>query len=171
MSRSARFSCALLAAFFASAAVAVERHPKALRYHSVLVKRPSPGYLFDQFYNTWLDSGSLDKLREFLARRVEEDKQIADRLLLAFFHAKQGNDLKALEQFRTALADDPSHAAAWFFKAEVEARTLDFDTAIADLERARAAEPDAKLALRIAKLQGRLFARNHQPEKAKAVWK
>ena len=87
----------------------------------------------------------MDELHEFLLAQVDEHRRTADRLLLAFFHTKQGSDVEALEQFRTALAADSDNAAAWFFKAEVAARTLDFDAAIADLERAKRAAPDAKL--------------------------
>ncbi len=171
MSSAARLLCELSIFVFISAAVAVEPNPKAMRYYSVLVKRPSPGYLFDRFYNTWLDTATLADLEEFLVEQVEKNKRTADRLLLAFFHAKQGSDVRALAQFRTALADDPGNAVAWFHKAEVEVRTLSFDTAIADLERAKQTKPDAKLALQIVKLQGRILVRNHQPDKAIAIWK
>ena len=54
-----------------SAVRAQDADSKALKYHSVLVKRPAPGYLFDRFYNTWLDMGTLDELRDFLQQQVD----------------------------------------------------------------------------------------------------
>ena len=161
----------ILVLAIASAAVAQSDNSKALRYHSVLLKRPNPGYLFDRFYNTWLDTGTIEELTKFLDNRVEQDGTTADRLLLAFFHAKQGDDVKALQQFNVALANDPKNAQAWYHKAVVEARTLDFETAIANLDTASEAEPDDKLATAIAKLQGKLYVRNRQTSKALATWK
>ncbi|MEK6250065.1 MAG: tetratricopeptide repeat protein, partial [Planctomycetales bacterium] len=146
-------------------------NPKALKYHEALLKRPTPGYLYDRFYNTWLDTDSLDTLKAFLSERVEQSNGTADRLLLAFYYAKQGDDVKALQQFRTALANDPGNAHAWYHKAIVEARTLDFETAIVDLETANKSKPDKKLATLISKLQGKLYVRNRQTEKAMAIWK
>ena len=107
---------------------------------------------------------------KFLTQRADKSNQTADRLLLAYFHAKQGDDVKALEQFRAALKNDPGNAEAWYQKAVVEARTLDFDAAIADLETALKSQPDAKTKITIAKFQGRLFVRNRQTDKALAVW-
>src|SRR5688572_10392717 len=38
---------------------------KAVKYYELLVKRPEPGYLFDRFYNTWLDESTVDALEAF----------------------------------------------------------------------------------------------------------
>ncbi len=148
-----------------------DSNAKALKYHSVLLKRPNPGYLFDRFYNTWLDTGTLEELGEFLEQQVESKNRTADRLLLAFFHAKQGDDVKALQQFRTALAKDPGNAATMYQKAIIEARTLDFESAIQDLDAASKSKPGDKLAIAIAKLQGKLYVRNRQLDQALAAWK
>lgn len=143
---------------------------KALKYHAALQRRPNPGYLFDRFYNTWLDTSSLDQLEKFLASQVEKTRSTQDRLLLAFFHTKQGDDVRALEQFRLALANDPTSVETLYEKAVIEARTLDFDTAIADLTTAAAANPKDEVAIKIAQLQGKLLVRNRQNEEAIKVW-
>ena len=163
------FSFAVLAAY-SELADAQESQEKALRYHTILTKRPAPGYLFDRFYNTWLDAGTVEGLQTFLEQRAGTSDRTSDRLLLAFFHAKQGDDVKALEQFRTALDRDPENSQAWYQKAIVESRTLDFDTAIADLQKASELKPESKLATQIAKLQGKLYVRNRQNELAMQVW-
>jgi len=51
---------ALLFVLPAGLAVGEELPEKLLKYHTVLRKRPQPGYLFDRFYNAWLDEASVD---------------------------------------------------------------------------------------------------------------
>ena len=143
---------------------------KALRYFKALQKRPSPGYLFDRFYNSWLDTGSLDELEQFLQATVSKSGATADRLLLAFLYVKQGENVRALQELRSALEADPDNADAWYQKALVEQRTLDFDTAIDDLDRALAANPKEDLLRDTLQLQGKLHLRNGDADKAKEVW-
>ena len=147
---------------------------KAKRYHQLLIKRPSPGYLFDRFYDAWLDQDSAEGLQAHLMAAVNESKDgqatAANRLLLAFFYAKQGQNPASLEQFRQALQDDPGNPTVWYEKAVVEARTLNYESAIADLTKADEQKPDKKLATKIARLKGKLLVRNRETEKAIAVW-
>ena len=151
------------------AQIAVDQE-KALKYHAALQRRPNPGYLYDRFYNSWLDSSSLDELEKFLTDQATTSAATNDRLLLAFFFAKQGKDVQALEQFRVALENDPTSAETWYEKAVIEARTLDFETALADLGKAQAANPKKDVEIKVAKLRGKLFVRNQQIDKAIAVW-
>jgi len=143
---------------------------KALKYHGVLQKRPSPGYLFDRFFNAWLDDASVESLEAFLKDQAAEQGGSSDGLLLAFFFAKQGEDVLAIEQFRKTLASDPGNAAAWYEKGVLEARTLDFETALTDLDQAAKAKPKEELAVRIAKLRGQLLIRNRQKDEALKVF-
>ncbi len=143
---------------------------KALKYHGLLVSRPEPGYLFDRFYNTWLDESTVDALEKFLTSHAQQTRTTPDQLLLAFFYVKKGDDVAALEQFQQALAANPASAATWYYKALVEARTLDFDSAIADLKKAREQSPDDKLAVQVDKQLGKLLVRNRKTAEALAVW-
>ena len=143
---------------------------KALKYFRVLEKRPSPGYLFDRFYNAWLDTDTVEGLEGFLKAQLGRAGDTPHRLLLAFFYTRQGENVRALEQFRAALEKDPGSADAWYQKALVEQRTLDFSTAIEDLDKALAASPKAELERDILQLQGRLHARSGDVEKARAAW-
>lgn len=142
----------------------------ALKYHALLVTRPEPGYLFDRFYNTWLDESTVDALEAYLTKQAAQTHDTADQLLLAFFYVKKGDDVAALDKFNEALAADPASAATWYHKALVEARTLDFDAAIADLKKAHGQSPDDKLAVRIDKQLGKLLVRNGQTAEALQVW-
>ncbi len=75
---------------------------KLLKYHQALQRRPVPGYLFDRFYNSWLDASSLTELETFLRAEADKSGSSNDQLLLAFFFAEQGEEVRALEQFRLA---------------------------------------------------------------------
>ena len=99
---------------------------KVKKHYDMLLKRPAPGYLFDRFCNGWLDTATLDDLEKFLTARVQSQGTTADHLLLAYFHARQADSVKAIAQFRIALEKDPGSADAWYQKAVVEARTLEF---------------------------------------------
>lgn len=148
-----------------------EPNEKAARYHKALLRRPAPGYLFDRFYDAWLDTSGVEELGRFLEGRASPpDADAAEQLLLAFFHAKQGDDANARIVFKAVLEREPEHAAAWFQKAKIEARSLNFDAAIADLDSAIAAEPDEDLAIEIAKYKGQLLTRNGKKDSAIEVW-
>lgn len=151
-------------------AVTSPEREKAIRYHNALRKRPVQGFLFDRFYDAWLEDSSAAELEKFLRAEAEQSRAIGDQLLLAFFYSRQGDDVRAIEQFRATLEAHPGSAAGWYEKAVTEARTLDFDTAIADLGKAAAASPEAELAARIAQLRASLLVRNQQIDEAVAAW-
>ena len=94
----------------------------------------------------------------------------ANRLLLAFFYSKQNNDVAAIDEFGKALKNDPSSAAAWYYNAQAERRCLDFESAIADLKRARALHPSDKLAVSIERQLGTMLLRNRKSDEALGVW-
>ncbi len=150
--------------------IAVEPPEKAARYHTALLRRPNPGYLFDRFYNAWLDEDTVEHLEAFLTKNAESGNS-EDGLLLAFFFAKQGEELKAIEQFRATLQRDPTSADAWYEKAVIESRLLNFETALADLDKSLEAEPEQKLAVKITKLKGQLLVRDRRRAEAIEVWK
>lgn len=157
------------------AAIDEELKSKALRYHQALQRRPAPGFLFDRFVDAWLEFSTLSDLEQYLQQQVATNKKTNDQVLLALFYAKQGDDVKALAQFQTALADDPGSAATWFEKAAVAARTLDFETAMQDLAKAAelqaaASNPDKELGLNIAKQQASLLVRNSRTAEATEAW-
>lgn len=161
------FLCSII---LISSAIAVEPPEKAARYHTALLRRPSPGYLFDRFYNAWLDEDTVEHLEAFLTEKAESGKS-ADGLLLAFFFAKQGDELKAIKQFQATLERDPTSAEAWYEKAIIEARLLNFETALSDLDQSLEANPEQKLAVKISKLKGQLLVRDRQRAEAIEVWK
>ena len=146
-----------------------EVNEKAGRYYDSLLKRPAPGAVFDRFYSAWLDTKTVDELEGFLKSRAESGPPAA-RLLLAFFYARQNDNVKAIAQFRLAVGKDGANADAWYQKALAEARTLDFDSALASLNKAAEARPPAAMLNQIRQMQGRWLARNGKTEDAVKVW-
>ncbi|TWT90192.1 Tetratricopeptide repeat protein [Pseudobythopirellula maris] len=149
---------------------ATEPPAAAAKYHRVLLRRPDPGYLYDRFMGAWLDESSHEELEAFLVERAKASSDAADGLLLAFYYSKQGDDLKAIERFRATLEGSPGSASAWYEKAVLEARTLDFETALSDLDAAGKADPDDELSVKIAKLRGQLLVRERRQEEALQVF-
>ena len=143
--------------------------PKAARYHAALRRSPKPGLVFERFCDAWLADSTAESLEAFLADQAAGDDP-ADALIYGFYLAREGRNADALRVFRDTLETHPGSAAAHFFKAKTEAATLDFDTALADLEAAAGAQPDDALAADIAELRGRLLARVGRRDDAIKVW-
>jgi tetratricopeptide (TPR) repeat protein len=146
-------------------------NPRAKKYYSLLIRQPSSEFVYDRFYDAWLDSGTLEGLEGFLRSQVEQQPNTANRILLAFFCERQGRDIDALALYRAAAQRDPLNGDILLQKARAEVRTLDFDTAITDLGKARKLSLKADLAEKIDKLLGRLYVRTMQKDKAQAIWR
>jgi tetratricopeptide (TPR) repeat protein len=143
---------------------------EVMRYHEMLRKRPLPGAIFERFYAEWLETGTLDTLRDFLsARSRAADATPADHLVLALLHARQGQDAAAIQAYDRALLLTPENAPAWLEKARLEARIQEFTAALASLDKAAAARPEASLAQEIEKTRSRYLLRTGQSEAALKV--
>jgi len=141
------------------------------RYFSLLQEQPGNSYLFDRFYNTWLDTKTVEQLGSFLKANFERNNGQAGRLLLAFFYERQGQDVKALELYRDTPARSSLTAEFLFYKAKAEARNLEFETAISDLIEARKLPCLDEVAEKIGQLLGELYIRTNQKDQAAALWK
>ena len=65
------------------------------RYFSLLQEQPGNSYLFDRFYNTWLDTKTVEELEAFLKANLEQKRDMAGRLVLAFFYERQGRSTQS----------------------------------------------------------------------------
>jgi len=74
---------------------AQQENTKPEKYFSLLQERPDDSYLYDRFYNAWLDTGTIEQLESFLKANLDKNNNTANRLLLAFFYERQGRDAKA----------------------------------------------------------------------------
>ena len=144
-------------------------NPKAEKYFTLLTQSPSGDYLYDRFYDAWLDTGTIEGLEAFLKQNESNSKEPSGSLLLAFFYERQGNDTESLNYFQKASSGNPN-SDILFQKASVEARLLDFDSAISDLKEADKICKDKDLSIKIIKLLGRLYIRTGQKDAATDMW-
>jgi tetratricopeptide (TPR) repeat protein len=142
--------------------------PEAEKYLQMLLKRPQAGLVYDRFYSAWLETGTADSLAEFLAQRTSTS---ADLLLLAIFHDQRGNEAEALKAYTAALARDGTNARAWFQRAKLEARMMNFDTALKSLAEADKGSADAALSREIGQMRGRWLLRTGKPDAALQAWR
>lgn len=159
--------CVLLLPLLPS--LAGEPNAKALKYHQLLRKRPNSGYVFDRFYDSWLDSASTDELEVFLRKSAESGKS-GDQRLLGYYFIRQGKEVEALRIYHAALKQAPEDVTLRLEKAKLEARLLNFDAAVRDLEAALPKAADQQL-LEIERLRGRYLARSGRFDDAAKVWK
>ncbi|MCB1232269.1 MAG: tetratricopeptide repeat protein, partial [Verrucomicrobiae bacterium] len=145
---------------------------KTVRYLDALRKRPSSDTLFDRFFSAWLDEGSISGLGAYLERQSEAaEATTADRLLLGFFLARQGDHEQAIAAFNSALEDDPNQPEALLEIARLEFRALRLESALENLGRLGALELTPELTIEAGKLKGRILARTGDGEGALAAWK
>ncbi|WP_395749768.1 hypothetical protein [Prosthecobacter sp.] len=143
----------------------------AQRYLDILVKRPQPGTLFERFYAAWLEEASAEELGQYLDSKARlPAATAADHLLLAIHHSHRGDDPAALSSYKAALEMNPSMAPAWIERSRIEARALDFSSALKSLDEALKAKPDAASSIEIGKLRGRALLRLGQNVAALLTW-
>lgn len=140
-------------------------------YLALLREHPGNSYLYDRFYQAWLATKTLDQLEAFLEGNLDERDDIGNRLLLALFHERQGDDAKALELYRNVPAGHPVTSEYLFHRARVEARNLNFDAAISDLVKVRELPCTDETVEKANRLLGELYIRTDQKDKATALWR
>ena len=147
-----------------------ELNDKAARYYESLQKRPAAGAVFDRFVDAWLDTDTLEHLETWLTAKVTAKPSVPGHILLGLFHVRQGAHAKAAEQYRMALVLEPANAMLWQQKAIAESRMLEFDLAIASLEKGLEQRPPADISLAMRQLLGRLLSRAGRASEALRVW-
>ena len=146
---------------------AEEPGEKAARYHRLLVKRPESKIIYERFFDAWLDEGTKEGLEEFLSKRAGEG-EVPDLWILANFHQQAGHDDKALEQLNLALGKEPENGGLLMARAKVNARLLQFEKAIEDLDKVAEGDPDEEV--EAVKLKGGYLARAGRPEEGVKAW-
>ena len=157
-----------LSSILITSAFAEEPSAKAGKYHEILRKRPSSGYVFDRFYDTWLDTGTSAELEKYLSKAAESGKA-NDHLLLAYYYLRQGKELEALKLYQTSIKGDPTNSKLRLQKAKLEAQLLNFDGALKDLD-AATAKANEEEKDEIQHLRGRYLARSGRFDEARKTW-
>ncbi|MBN1974102.1 MAG: hypothetical protein JW787_10720 [Sedimentisphaerales bacterium] len=153
--------------------------PRAEKYFNLLIQNPVGDYLYDSFYDAWLDTGTVESLETFLKQYSKDSSGSTGSLLLAYFYERQGKDSEALEFYQKAAETGKTpNPDLLYQKASLEARLLDIESAISDLNTAadyieKTAKNSAQVAelnIKIGKLLGRLYIRNDKKEDAAKTW-
>ncbi|MCF7973464.1 MAG: tetratricopeptide repeat protein [Phycisphaerae bacterium] len=140
-------------------------------YLQSLKERPDNSYVYDRFYDAWLDTGTTETLEAFLKANQDKEDTTTTRLLLAFFYERQDQEVAALEVYRTARANAARNPVFLLCKARAEARNLQFEIAIEDLLKASALRSPTEVTEKTGKLLGELYVRTGQKDKAIALWR
>lgn len=143
-----------------------EGNAKAKRYHSLLLKRPESGTIFERFVSAWLDTGTKEGLVAYLKDSAEKGEAVEWRVLAAYLEYV-GKDEDALDALNKAVEKDAKNGPLLIVRAKLHARLLNFEAALKDLESAGPAAKEGDAAT----LRGLYFARTGQPEKAVEAWK
>lgn len=141
------------------------------KYLALLREQPGNSYLYDRFHQAWLDTKTVEQLETFLKASLDGQKDIGSRLLLALFYERQGQDAKALELYRDVPPDSPVTCEYLFHRARIEARTLNFESAISDLVEARRLSCSGETVEKASRLLGELYIRTNQRDKAAVLWR
>lgn len=149
---------------------ASEPNARALRYYKLLSVKPSSEYVYDRFYDAWLDTGTLPELQDFLSARLQEAPTVGHHLLLSFFYERQGDDAQALQLYEQALAREPANADLYFRKAKTEVRLSNLTAAIADLHKLEELDMSQSSRIKAGKLLAKLYVRTLEAEKARQTW-
>lgn len=154
---------------FSGPALAQEITPneKASRYHRVLQKKPGNATLFGRFVQSWLDTDSKENLQKWLEETTKEGTP-ADWQILASLHDYLGQDKSALRALNEAVKAAPDDPALRLTRAKLNARLLDFEAALGDLNKA---STDPKLGTEASKLKGIYLARAGRIDEALTTWK
>ena len=153
----------------------------AAKYLRILEKRPFSTSLFDRFFDAWLESGSIEECRGFLADRAgsEQAKDVDHALLGQFFLRQRSLDeaAEALSQIvdESRTAEVGLKARAWLELARISGQKREFDIGLERLSRAQeafeaAGDWNAKTELETLQLRGEFLIRTRQAEQAVALW-
>jgi len=138
---------------------------RAKRFYTLLSKRPGSAQLFDRFYDAWLDTGTLEALEQYLNSQLAANPSVTNHLVLASYLERQGKHVESLRLYGIVAEQDPENGEVLYLKAQAELRTLDFDSAISDLERARTLQLSGDLSEKCGKLLGKLYVRTTQNDR------
>ena len=139
---------------------------QARRDHALLLKKPQSAMALERFVGSWLDTGSRDGLMEFLVRSAREG-EAANWWVLASFLEREGRDEEALGALDTAVEMSPGDSSVLLARARIQARLLNFEAALADLEEAGPVAAEGEQA----SLRGLYLVRSGRPAEAVAAWK
>ncbi len=140
---------------------------KAAEYYDILLKRPRPGYLFERFYNSWMEQHDLSDLETFLESN-DSDEAV---LLRAFYHEMRREPIRAAELYAGLLDTRPDWMEVLYYKASADAERGLYAEASEGLEKLLELKPAEKMELKALTLLGRTQLRRGKRDDGVAAWK
>ncbi|MDF7800299.1 tetratricopeptide repeat protein [Pontiellaceae bacterium B1224] len=139
---------------------------KSADYYRILLRKPRPGYLFDRFLNSWVESNDLQSLETFLEA---SDDEMAGALL-AFYYEAVGEPARASALYEELIDAQPDWLELLYYKASVDSASGAYELAAEELELLLAGKPDADLERDALKLLGRSLLRSGREQEGLAAW-
>lgn len=155
--------------FLSLAPCTAQMSSKTEKYLGILKERPTPGYLFDRFYLSWMETSTVEELEEYLKKEAETSPEII--LLLAFFYEKEGMNDQALKRYEEALSKHPGSVRILYHKAGLESDTLAFTKARETLQKALSLNPGDEMNRKVQKLLGKVLVRSNEEKQALELWR
>ena len=150
--------------------VAQEINENANKYLSILKSKPTPGFMFDRFYGAWMESSDTKALEEYLKKLTIETASTEHFLLLAFYYQKEGQANKALNVFDSIENEKLLTADVLYYRAKLESSTLNFESAVKNIDKALALQLKDNLKQNLLKLKAQVQNRNGESAKAKKTF-
>ena len=138
---------------------------QARQDHALLRANPESATNLERFEAAWLDAGTRAGLMEFLVRRAREGEAVDWRILASFFE-RGGREEEALGALDNAVEKSPDDPALRLARSRVQARLLNFEEALADLQHAGPVTAENGYSV----LRGLYLLRSGRPREAVAVW-
>ena len=148
-----------------------QNNVKIARYLKVLVRKPNSTYVFDRFYNSWMEHSGPEELIQYLKDEYQKNSDATYLLLLAFSCEKEGNSNKAIQFYNQYLAKKPDSPQILFTKAKLEFRNHNYLDTIHDLQKALKCDLEDPLEFKIRKMLGKAYIRNEQHKQGFKIWK
>ncbi len=150
-------------------ATASEPPEHSARIYRSLLDRPASPQLFERFFRSWLEQGTVAELANFL--ETQDDSRAATWIVRAALHEELGRDEEAILALRQARKRDPNAAEPGFRLATLLARNQHFAEAGAILDSLKNQGSNADLVRRAAELRGELWLRQGETERAIQLWR
>jgi len=137
------------------------------------VKRPQSTNLYEKFQTQFLSTHDDEALGEFLKKQAsgEETAGVSGKQIYASYLSQRGREAEAFEILSEAIKQDATVAQVFIDRAQINARILDFDGALADVDKALELAGDhGEFKLQANKLKGRYLIRQGKADEAVAHW-
>jgi tetratricopeptide (TPR) repeat protein len=142
--------------------------PATLRYHAALLKSPHNEALFSKFYETWIDEQPIESLETFLIERAEA-RGGNHFAILANYQIRRGQDDNALATLSKASEALPDDHTLRMERAKILFRRLELEAARESMKPVLAGN-DESLSIEAAKLIGKSYLRESDPQAAHQTW-